>query len=132
MPWDRSKYPQDWERLVKLVATRAGGQCECLGECGRCKKGVRCEAMNHQPSPVTGKKVTLTTAHLDHDTQNSDLENLRHFCNGCHLRYDRFLHAKNARDTRIRKKEEAGQLNLMEHDQAFSVSNLSDSKKDLP
>lgn len=112
MPWDRSKYPRDWEAIVATVAARAGGRCECQGECGRCKPGVRCEARNHEPSPLTGKKVTLTTAHLDHDASSGDLDNLRHFCNGCHLRYDKNFHRQNATKTRIRRREEAGQMRL--------------------
>ena len=112
MPWDKTKYPADWKAIVARVAARAGGQCECRGECGRCARGLRCEAYNHRPSPLTGKKVVLTTAHLDHDTTHNDLGNLRHFCNGCHLRYDNALHVKNARGTRLRRREEAGQLTL--------------------
>lgn len=112
MPWDRSKYPADWEVIVARIAARAGGRCECLGECGRCKPGVRCEARNKAPSPLTGRPVTLTTAHLDHDTTHNDEGNLRHFCNGCHLRLDASLHAQHARETRRRRREEGGQMRL--------------------
>lgn len=116
MPVDWSKYPANWRDLVAAVAARAGGRCECQGECGRCRPGERCPCLNHQPSPVTGRKVTLTTAHLDHDTTHNDLTNLRHLCNGCHLRYDRNFHRRNATRTRIRRREEAGQMRLCEGD----------------
>ncbi|KAB7728145.1 hypothetical protein F5984_20585 [Rudanella paleaurantiibacter] len=33
--------------------------------------------------------VILTTAHLDHDTANNDLENLKALCQNCHLKHDR-------------------------------------------
>jgi hypothetical protein len=49
-----------------------------------------------------GKIITivLTTAHLDHDPTNCDLENLRHWCQLHHLRYDGQHHADTARKTR--------------------------------
>ena len=61
---------------------------------------------------VTGSKVVLTTAHLDHDTTRNDLSNLRHLCQRCHLTLDAGHHAQNARRTRIRRREEAGQMRL--------------------
>ena len=112
MPVDWSKYPPDWKAIVARVAERAGGRCECQGECGLCKPGERCEAVNRQPSQLTGRPVTLTTAHLDHDTTHNDLSNLRHLCNGCHIRLDAEHHRRNATRTRIRRREEAGQTLL--------------------
>ena len=38
--------------------------------------------------PVTGSKVVLTIAHLDHTPENCDDENLRAWCQRCHLTYD--------------------------------------------
>lgn len=29
MPWDRRKYPPNWEAIVARVAERSGGRCEC-------------------------------------------------------------------------------------------------------
>lgn len=68
MPVDWSKYPSDWKAIVAQVATRSGGQCECRGQCGACRSGVRCLAVNRLPHPDTGSKVVLTTAHLTHAT----------------------------------------------------------------
>lgn len=53
--------------------------------------------------------VVLTIAHLDHDPTSNARENLRAFCQRCHLRYDRAEHAANAAATRARK---AGQRGL--------------------
>lgn len=112
MPVDWSKYPPNWRDLVAAVRERSGDRCECSGECGAplCQAG--CEARNKQPHPVTGSRVVLTTAHLDHDTTHNDLGNLRHMCQSCHLRYDKALHRKNATRTRIRHREEGGQMAL--------------------
>jgi hypothetical protein len=42
----------------------------------------------------------LTAAHLDHTPEHCDLDNLRHWCQRCHLTYDAQHHAQTARETR--------------------------------
>ncbi len=112
MPWDRRRYPADWKAIVARVAQRSGGRCECQGECGR--HGSPCAAVNHEPHPISGSRVVLTTAHLNHEPSCDDLEQLRHMCQRCHLSYDAQLHAAHARQTRVRKLEDAGQQRLLE------------------
>lgn len=98
MPMDRSKYPPDWEAISRRIRfERAEGKCE------------KCGAENYQPHPITGSRVVLTVAHLDHDTTNNADENLMAMCQRCHLTYDAKLHAQNARQTR-RKKMASGDL----------------------
>jgi len=113
MPVDWTKYPADWRAIVARVRERSGDRCECRGECGglECQRAP-CLAANKAPHPVTGSRVVLTTAHLDHDTEHNDLENLRHLCQRCHLTLDARQHAQNARKTRIAKREAAGQTRL--------------------
>ncbi len=79
----KSLYPHDWKEISRRVRfTRAEGQCEfMLGS-------VRCPARHGQLHPITGKKVVLTTAHLDGDPTNNSEENLRAGCQRCHLRHD--------------------------------------------
>lgn len=109
MPIDYADYPSDWHEISRRIRfERAGGLCECNGECGA-HPGVRCAAEHGQPHPVTGSRVVLTVAHLDHDTAHNADGNLRAMCQSCHLRYDAAHHARNARVTRARK---AGQLML--------------------
>lgn len=101
MPMDRSKYPDDWEEISHRIRfERAGGKCE------------QCGAEDGAPHPITGSIVVLTTAHLDHDTDNNDDENLRAMCQYCHLNYDAALHAASRAETRRRRQREAGQLML--------------------
>ncbi len=109
------RYPKDWKEIsVRIRFERAGGQCECEGECGKHVSGVRCEGRHGHINPKTKRRICLTTAHLDHVPENVDDANLRAFCNACHLAYDAEHHAKsrakNKDANRIRKLEKAGQI----------------------
>lgn len=96
----KSLYPKNWASISRLVREhRAGWQCEFV------VNGQRCEARHGMPHPVTGSKVVITTAHLDHDPRHCDLDNLRAACQACHLRYDAKYHAMNAAKTRSMKRE---------------------------
>lgn len=107
MPIDYADYPDDWHELsAEIRFERAAGRCECRGECGLDHAG-RCECKHGAANPRTGSEVVLTTAHLDHDKQNSDPDNLRAMCQQCHLRYDHDHHMINSLQTRM---ERAGQL----------------------
>jgi len=107
MPMDHRCYPKNWKAISEYVRFfRAGGLCEGSPEY------PDCTAQHGKPHPVTGSKVILTTAHLDHDTDNNRLSNLRAWCNRCHLTYDTEHHAANAAATRRRKRIEAGQLEI--------------------
>jgi len=102
MPFDRSKYPDNWKEISDYIRfTRAHGKCEFCG------------AVHGAPHPETGSIVILTTAHLDHDTTNNNYDNLRALCQKCHLTYDAQLHAQHAAETRRQKHINAGQLELL-------------------
>ena len=73
---NKSRYPKDWKAISARIRQRAGNRCE---ECG---------AENGKPHPLTGSRVVLTTAHLDHTPENCDPANLRAWCQRCHNRYD--------------------------------------------
>lgn len=98
MPFDRSKYPPDWREIAASVRARAGDKCEGTPHFPDCR------AVNGKPHPVTGSRVVLTVAHLDHDTTHNDPENLRALCQRCHLDWDLDYHMANARHTRWLKK----------------------------
>ena len=82
---DKSLYPENWKEIVMQIRARSGGRCE------------GCGAENHQPHPITGSRVVLTVAHLDHIPANVDLSNLRDWCQRCHLRFDAIEHSENRR-----------------------------------
>ena len=101
MPIDYSKYPPNWPAIRRRIRKRANEKCEFCG------------AENYKPHPITGSRVILTVAHLDHDPSNCSDDNLRALCQKCHLSYDAEHHAKNARRTRQAKLTEGmGRLDL--------------------
>src|SRR5262245_21912841 len=91
------RYPKDWRKISWwIIHVRAANVCEGIYE-----NGDKCLAENHKPHPITGKKVVLSVAHLDHCPENSDQDltpeeaadlsksNMRAFCQLCHNRWDR-------------------------------------------
>lgn len=107
-PENRARYPKNWKQISRRIRhQRASNQCECRGECGspRCIARspwmLRCTAVNYQPHPVTGAKVNLTVAHLDHTPENCDDTNLRAFCQLCHLAFDAEIHRRNRLRSRL-------------------------------
>ena len=104
-PENKARYPKDWKQIVARVRERSGNVCEGS------PMWPDCRAANGEPHPVTGSKVVLTTAHLDHVPEHCDLANLRHWCQRCHLVYDKDHHAETrARNRRVT----SGQLDLIE------------------
>ena len=99
MPIDYKTYPSNWFSEIRpAILARAQHRCEGSPAYPDCR------AVNYQPHPVTGSKVILTIAHLDHDPTHSDPDNLRAWCQRCHLTYDADYHAQNAYTTRRRPK----------------------------
>ena len=123
MPVDPNAYPPEWPEISRRIRfERAGGRCECRGECGHAHPGGRCNAPHgktvyrsrvapwlwqHDPCedcyPV---RIILTTAHLDHDRRNNAESNLRALCQFCHLNHDRLHRAALERQRAL----EAGQM----------------------
>lgn len=86
MPFDRKKYPTNWEEISAYIRfDRAGSQCEFVET-----DGSRCQAKHKEAHPKTGSRVILTTAHLeDPNPMNCREDNLMAMCQMHHLRYDR-------------------------------------------
>lgn len=93
-PENRARYPPNWRDIRAAILERAGNCCEGSPAYPGCR------AENGKPHPVTGSKVVLTTAHLEDPIENCDLNNLRAWCQRCHLTYDAQRHARNARRAR--------------------------------
>lgn len=99
-------YPANWFAIALAVKVEAGWRCEGS------PRYPECRAQHGADHPATGSRVILTVAHLDHNPSNCARENLRAWCQRCHLTYDAALHAANAAATRARKIESAGQSRL--------------------
>ena len=98
MPVDWRKYPKCWRVIRALILARAGNRCEGSPTYPDCR------AANHESHPVTGSRVVLTIAHLDHDPAHNTWENLRALCQRCHLHHDARQRARKQRVTWDRKK----------------------------
>ncbi len=121
MPCDYSQYPANWLTEIRpTILDRAGHKCEFCG------------IANYQPLPVTDQvcndawlpfpksnwpiafnaaplspppwagRVVLTIAHLDHDINHNDPENLRALCQKCHNTHDGPKRARNRARNRQR------------------------------
>lgn len=79
-PENKSRYPANWKEIRASILKRANNRCEFCG------------VENHTDrwNEKTGKlaHIVLTVAHLDHQPENCDPENLRALCQACHNRYD--------------------------------------------
>lgn len=139
MPMNYADYPPNWRELSRYVRfVRAGGRCE---QCGVAHGAVGArdtygvwhdEDSIHNMNAGAGDalfgefprmvKIVLTTAHLNHDTGDNRLSNLKALCQKCHLTYDAPHHAVNAAKTRRRKKRQAyldaGNVPLFEEKQS--------------
>lgn len=100
-PENRGRYPADWPAIRAAALDRAGELCECEGECAR-HPGA-CGRGNGSLIPGSTRRVVLTVAHLDHTPENCEPENLRAWCQRCHLAYDQAHHQANAALTRARR-----------------------------
>ena len=103
-----ARYPKDWKTISAAIKARSGGRCECEGECGlhRTHPGPRrCTERHGTPATWAKGLVVLTVAHLDHQPEHCQAENLRAMCQRCHLRYDAVHHQRNAAHTRRAKKQ---------------------------
>lgn len=78
-PEERSRYPKDWAAISRRIRfERAAGKCEWPG----------CEARHGESHPVTGSKVVLTVAHLNHEPEDVRESNLAAWCQLHHNAYD--------------------------------------------
>ena len=96
---NRGLYPANWKSEIRpTILERAGNRCEGS------PLYPACNARNGFAHPVTGSRVVLTIAHLDHNPAHCEYSNLRAWCQRCHLAYDAAYHAANAAITRARSR----------------------------
>jgi hypothetical protein len=93
-PENKALYPPDWKEIVARIRKRSGGFCELCG------------AENYKPHPITGSKVVLTVAHLNHDPRDCSDYNLKDACQKCHNSYDAPMRAAGRKQRRRDMMEE--------------------------
>lgn len=100
-PENLKRYPADWKAISLEVREAAGWRCEGSPAYPECR------AENAQPHPVTGSRVVLTVAHLNHVPEDcgepGNRPNLKAWCQRCHLTYDAKLHAVSVAETRRKR-----------------------------
>jgi hypothetical protein len=96
MPINYRDYNPDFRQKSLELKILADWKCEFCG-------------LEHKTThPVTGKRVILSTMHLDQDKRNDNLNNLKVGCLGCHARYDAPFRTWNF----IKRMRQKGQLYL--------------------
>lgn len=99
---------QLWKDIRAWVRLRSGGRCEGSPAFPDCR------AENGKPHPVTGSRVVLTVAHINHDPRFNGPDDLRHWCQRCHITHDAPMKAAkrrlNADEQRILKDRTTEQL----------------------
>jgi len=76
-------YPENWERISRLIRERAGDCCEL------------CRTANHAPHWLTGAHVVLTVHHINADPTDNRKLNLIALCQRCHNKLDQpFRHPR--------------------------------------
>lgn len=97
-PENRARYPKNWKEIRARILERAGDRCEGSPRYPDCRAPNGSEIRG-----LDRRLVVLTIAHLDHTPENCAEENLKAWCQRCHLTYDAKHHARTAATTRRTK-----------------------------
>lgn len=115
-PENKKLYPKNWKQIREAILRRANNKCEFCGVENH-TIGVRdSDGIFHKINPETSDeyyyveienlkkiKIILTIAHLDHNPQNCNPNNLRALCQKCHNNYDK-EHRKQTRLKTLERK----------------------------
>jgi len=128
-PENKKRYPENWKQIREQILIRANHCCEACKAPNRTRiargggedKGTYmnedCYVFCDQTGKLLGQisaadyeplrmvDIVLTIAHLDHTPENCDPDNLRAWCQKCHLNYDKEHHKKNSQITRHNSKK---------------------------
>lgn len=110
-PENKKLYPKNWKQIRNDILKRANNKCEFCGvdnyaEGYRDKNGnfIKSEGMQQEADILDGEKIiriVLTVAHLDHNPQNNDYNNLKALCQRCHLRHDIEQHRESRKNNKV-------------------------------
>jgi len=119
MPISYKNYPKNWKTEIRpAVLERANNCCETCGVKNESiiwrnpknKEQFKYwpEGMESEAWTLDGMKSTriiLTIAHLNHDTTDNRMENLKAMCQLHHLRHDSVFHSENRKKNINKKKK---------------------------
>ena len=114
MPCDYSKYPDNWKTEIRpRILDRDGHRCKWCHVPDRewivrSSDGWNSAISRDEEGAVF---IILTIAHLDHDIENNEDENLAALCQKCHLTHDAKQHSQTQRRNGEAKD---GQIQLIE------------------
>lgn len=123
LPENRARYPRNWSTEIRpRILLRAGYCCEGSPDFPQCRapnhalgywrdgQFVPMPRSLREAGAVKGSEIAcsdgttikiiqivLTVAHLDHTPEHCEPENLKAWCQRCHLHYDRQHHAETRR-----------------------------------
>ena len=112
-PENKARYPKDWKAIRASVLKRAEDKCEKCGVKNHAWRNNTIGIFTMDPMLAESWElvdrdsvtyIVLTIAHLDHTPENCSLDNLRAWCQKCHLAYDHKHHQRNAYETRRKGK----------------------------
>ena len=119
---NKKLYPENWKEIREAILKRANNKCEFCGVENHALgfRNYKGEFIKLNENPKDNDeddvlnnhifRIVLTIAHLDHNPENNNSENLRALCQKCHLNYDKEHHAETRRKT---KELKSGQLKLI-------------------
>jgi len=116
---DYKKYPKDWKTKIRPdILKRAENKCEFCGIANysrgyrepdgtfKLESDIYEDDWDSTYSSYKLIKIVLTIAHLDHNINNNDYNNLKALCQRCHLNYDKVHHKESRRKTRFKNQPE--------------------------
>lgn len=116
-PENKARYPKDWPAISARIRMLAGNICEnCRlgngwigyrnesGEFVRIADSGKAEDYAGHATGYRVFRIVLTVAHLNHQPEDCRHENLKAWCQKCHLAYDKDHHQRNAAETRKARK----------------------------
>lgn len=105
-PENKSRYPDNWDEIRERIRERANDKCEWCG-------AVNYSYVNRitrelcLPDESNAIRIVCTVAHMDHNPENCDDNNLAFLCQKCHNNYDAPHRIQTRKDAKM-----VGQLSM--------------------